>query len=167
MIDWIKSRLTPTPPPYDPFEWLQLPLSERAKLSCHAWALQGFGAPLSVYLFYLIKIIVYVAVWITFCSLSPVLGGLTEISSWWSHPIAFQKAIIWSMLFEILGLGCGSGPLAARYFPPFGGCLYSFASCGGALTQALLEYRRDKLAWTKATITSARLSNTMASMGLY
>ncbi len=28
------------------------------------------------------------------------------------------------MLFEGLGLGCGSGPLTGRYFPPFGGFLY-------------------------------------------
>ena len=28
------------------------------------------------------------------------------------------------MLFEILGLGCGSGPLTGRYVPPIGGFLY-------------------------------------------
>jgi hypothetical protein len=28
------------------------------------------------------------------------------------------------MLFEILGFGCGSGPLTGRYFPPLGGFLY-------------------------------------------
>ena len=28
------------------------------------------------------------------------------------------------MLFEVLGLGCGSGPLTGRYFPPIGGFLY-------------------------------------------
>jgi transmembrane protein DUF3556 len=28
------------------------------------------------------------------------------------------------LLFEILGLGCGSGPLTGRYFPPLGGFLY-------------------------------------------
>ncbi|MCA9631721.1 MAG: DUF3556 domain-containing protein, partial [Myxococcales bacterium] len=39
-------------------------------------------------------------------------------------PLAFQKAIVWSLLFEGLGLGCGSGPLTGRYFPPLGGALY-------------------------------------------
>ena len=38
--------------------------------------------------------------------------------------MAFQKAILWSMLFEMLGLGCGSGPLTGRYLPPVGGFLY-------------------------------------------
>ena len=41
-----------------------------------------------------------------------------------AEPIAFQKAILWSLLFEGLGLGCGSGPLTGRYFPPVGGFLY-------------------------------------------
>ena len=27
-------------------------------------------------------------------------------------------------MFEVLGLGCGSGPLTGRYMPPFGGALY-------------------------------------------
>lgn len=28
------------------------------------------------------------------------------------------------MAFEVMGLGCGSGPLTARYLPPFGACLH-------------------------------------------
>jgi hypothetical protein len=52
------------------------------------------------------------------------VGGLSTIADWWLEPIAFQKAILWSMLFEGLGLGCGSGPLTGRYFPPVGGFLY-------------------------------------------
>ena len=28
------------------------------------------------------------------------------------------------MAFEVLGLGCGSGPLTARYLPPFGACFH-------------------------------------------
>ncbi len=31
---------------------------------------------------------------------------------------------MWTMLWEILGLGSGSMPLAARYIPPIGGVLY-------------------------------------------
>ena len=51
-------------------------------------------------------------------------AGSRRSASWWLAPIAFQKAILWSMLFEGLGLGCGSGPLTGRYFPPLGGVLY-------------------------------------------
>ena len=49
---------------------------------------------------------------------------MSELGDWWLHPIAFEKAILWSMLFEGLGLGCGSGPLTGRYAPPLGGALY-------------------------------------------
>jgi hypothetical protein len=52
------------------------------------------------------------------------LGELTSFGSWYYEPIAFQKAVLWSMAFEGLGLGCGSGPLTGRYNPPLGGALY-------------------------------------------
>ncbi|GAC1555623.1 MAG: DUF3556 domain-containing protein [Polyangiales bacterium] len=91
---------------------------------CAAWALQGYGSPLAVYALYLLKVLLYVAAWVAFCRFTPGLGGLTTIARWWLSPIAFQKAILWSMLFEGLGLGCGSGPLTGRYFPPVGGFLY-------------------------------------------
>ena len=96
--------LDPTPPPYDALEWAKKPFAERAKMVCAAWALQGYGSPLGVYAAYLLKIALYVAVWVAFCSTSPALGGPRTIASWWLHPIAFQKAIVWSMLFEVLGL---------------------------------------------------------------
>jgi len=91
---------------------------------CEAWALQGYGTPVGAYAFYLLKLVVYIGVWIIFCRSTPGLGGLSTIGDWWLSPLAFEKAILWSMLFEGLGLGCGSGPLTGRYFPPFGGCLY-------------------------------------------
>jgi hypothetical protein len=116
--------LDPTPPPYDPLEWLEKPLGERARLVCQAWAVQGYGSPLGVYVLYGLKVVLYVAGWVFFCGRSPELGGPGTLASWWLHPVAFQKAIVWSLSFEVLGLGCGSGPLTGRYFPPVGGFLY-------------------------------------------
>jgi len=116
--------LTPTPPPYDPVAWSTSPLPERGRQVCAAWAMQGYGTPAGAYALYAIKIALYVGAWIAWCSCTPGLGGLATIGDWWLHPIAFEKAILWSMLFEGLGLGCGSGPLTGRYFPPIGGCLY-------------------------------------------
>jgi hypothetical protein len=121
----VRSRLlVPTPPPYDALVWAKLPLEQRAKAVCAAWAEQGYGSPPLVYLAYLVKIVFYVAGWVFFCGLSPELGAPTEIARYWLAPLAFQKAILWSMLFEGLGLGCGSGPLTGRYLPPVGGALY-------------------------------------------
>ncbi|MBL8920343.1 MAG: DUF3556 domain-containing protein [Myxococcaceae bacterium] len=116
--------LDPTPPPYDPLEWVEQPFEPRAKQVCQAWALQGYGAPLAVYVAYALKIAAYVGAWVFFCGFTPGLGGLSSIGEWWLHPIAFQKAIVFNLLFEVVGLGCGSGPLTGRYFPPVGGALH-------------------------------------------
>ncbi len=118
------SLFQPQLPPYDPLAWRQLPYAERARAVCQAWALEGYGAPRGVYLIYVIKILFYIQIWVLFCRCSPSLGGLSTFGTWWLEPLAFQKAILWSMLFEGLGFGCGSGPLTGRYFPPIGGFLY-------------------------------------------
>jgi Transmembrane protein of unknown function (DUF3556) len=116
--------LQPTPPPYDPIAWLQRPFAERGRVVCQAWAVQGFGTPIGAYALYVVKAAFYVWAWTLFCARSPELGGLSTIAHWWLSPLAFEKAILWSMMFEGLGLGCGSGPLTGRYFPPLGGFLY-------------------------------------------
>ena len=116
--------LDPTPPPYAPLEWLKKPFDERGQMVCAAWALQGYGTPPAVFVAYALKVALYIAAWLGFCAQSPTLGGPSTIATWWLHPLAFEKAIVWSMVFEILGLGCGSGPLTGRYVPPMGGLLY-------------------------------------------
>ncbi|CAN95704.1 putative membrane protein [Sorangium cellulosum So ce56] len=116
--------LRPLAPPYDPLDWAKRPFPERARMVCEAWALQGSGAPLAVYVLHAVKLALYAGAWVLFCSTSPSLGGLSTIGDWWLHPLAFQKAILWSMLFEGLGFGCGFGPLSGRYAPPVGGALY-------------------------------------------
>jgi hypothetical protein len=116
--------LQPRSPPYDPLQWVQLPIEERGRQGCQAWAMQGYGTPPAAYLIYAVKVVFYIAMWSWFCSFSPGLGGLDRLPQWWLSAVAFQKAILWSMLFEGLGLGCGSGPLTGRYLPPIGGALY-------------------------------------------
>lgn len=116
--------LAPTPPPYDPLQWAALPFGKKWRLVCQAWAMQGYGSPLGIFVVYALKVGLYIGLWSVFCATTPGLGGLARLSEWWLHPIAFQKAILFSMLFESLGFGCGSGPLTGRYFPPIGGFLY-------------------------------------------
>ena len=36
----------------------------------------------------------------------------------------FEKVVLYTMLFEVIGLGCGFGPLNNRFFPPMGSILY-------------------------------------------
>lgn len=116
--------IRPTPAPYDPLVWVKKPFTERARMVCQAWALQGYGTPIAIYLLHVLKIGLYIAGWVAFCSVTPGLGGPTTIADWWLSPLAFQKAILWSMVFEGIGLGCGFGPLTGHYFPPMGGALY-------------------------------------------
>ncbi|MEM7135332.1 MAG: DUF3556 domain-containing protein [Myxococcota bacterium] len=116
--------LSPKLPDYDIGEWRQKPFPERTKMVCQAWALQGYGTPWPIYLLYILKIGFYVWMWSFFCSFTPGLGDLSNFKSWYFEPIVFQKAVLWSMAFEAIGLGCGSGPLTGRYNPPFGGALY-------------------------------------------
>ena len=59
MWTFLHRLIQPKAPPYDPLEWEQWPISKRAQAVCLAWIKQGFGAPISVYLFYLVKIILY------------------------------------------------------------------------------------------------------------
>jgi len=116
--------LSPKLPPYDIGEWKRKPFAERLKMVCQSWALQGYGTPWPIYLLYVLKVGFYVWAWSFFVSFTPGLGDLRAFGSWYFEPIAFQKAVLWSMAFEALGLGCGSGPLTGRYNPPFGGALY-------------------------------------------
>lgn len=116
--------LRPIAPPYDPLVWEKLPWPEKARQVCLSWALQGYGTPLGIYVVYLLKLALFVAGWVYFCGFTPGMGGFADIAGWWLTATAFVKAILWSMLFELLGLGCGSGPLTGRYLPPVGGFLY-------------------------------------------
>lgn len=110
--------------PYDYDHWKELPFPERAKKVCQAWALQGFGAPIFAYLFYVIKLALYIWIWTVFCSFSADLGTISTISSWWFKPEALGKLVVWTMLLEGIGFGGASGPLTARYMPPLGGITY-------------------------------------------
>lgn len=114
--------LQPTLPDYDIADWERRPFPERLRMVCRSWAEQGYGTPPAVYVAYLVKIGLYVAGWAGIVALTPGVDG--GVGAWWAGDVAFQKAILWTVLYEGLGLGCGSGPLTGRYFPPMGGSLY-------------------------------------------
>src|SRR3954447_11503604 len=109
--------LDPAPPPFEIAEWRRLPHLQRIKPLAQDWALNGFGTPVAVYFLYVFKVLAYAG-----------LGFLLieATSGWpqWTEPIVFQKAVIWTMLWEVLGLGAGSLPLTLRFSPMVGGFLY-------------------------------------------
>lgn len=117
--------LDPAPPPFEIDEWRRRPHLERIKPLAQDWALNGFGTPPVVYLLYVIKILVYAGGGLLLiAATSDTLGGLGEIGDWWTQPVVFQKAVAWTMLWEVLGLGAGSLPLTLRFSPMIGGVLY-------------------------------------------
>tara|TARA_B110000503_G_C7157409_1_gene417948 strand:+ start:322 stop:1986 length:1665 start_codon:yes stop_codon:yes gene_type:complete len=120
----LEKFLKPMPLSYDYQEWKKKSYTERAKKVCQNWALQGYGSPISVTIFYFIKIIFYVFMFFWFCSFSNDLGGISEFSLWWTKTEALGKFIFWTVLIEIIGLGGASGPLTGRYAPIIGGITY-------------------------------------------
>jgi hypothetical protein len=109
--------MSPATPEFDVDDWLTRPQPERVRAMCATWAMQGFGAPGVAYLFYVLKMAAYVGGFLAFACTSRGLA-LSGFGSWWDSPIAFEKAVVWTLLFEVVGLGAGSGPLTGRYLPP-------------------------------------------------
>jgi Transmembrane protein of unknown function (DUF3556) len=117
--------IAPAAPPVDMEEWKKLPHLQRIKPLAQDWALNGVGAPAVVYLLYIVKLLIFVFAGALIISASTAgLGGLGDLSHWWTEPIVFQKVVVWTMLWEVIGLGAGSMPLTFRFLPPVGGILY-------------------------------------------
>ncbi|MCW1959746.1 MAG: DUF3556 domain-containing protein [Mycobacterium sp.] len=94
-------------------EWSKGTRSQKIRPMAVHWAEVGFGTPVALHLFYLVKILVYVGG-----------GALFTIGHTWTDPVVFQKVVLYTMLFEVVGLGCGFGPLNNRFYPPMGSILY-------------------------------------------
>jgi hypothetical protein len=147
--------IAPSAPDFDVEEWAQRPYPERLRMMCESWGLQGFGAPGVAYAFYVLKIALYIGGFLFFVTSTRGVGGVGDLADWWSAPIAFQKGIIWTFLFEGIGLGCGSGPLTGRYLPP----VTAFAYWLRPGTTRLRPF-----AWVPATAGSRR---TVVDVALY
>lgn len=117
--------LKQTTPVIDFEEWSKGTRAERIVPMARHWAEVGFGTPVVLHLFYVAKILAYIVVaWVLVLATTDGLGGFTEFSSWYNEPILYQKVVFYTMLFEVVGLGCGFGPLNNRFFPPMGSILY-------------------------------------------
>ena len=115
---------SPNLPDLEVDQWRALPRAERTKILQQHWALNGFGTPYAVYLLYVLKIGLYILGGLLFAASTPGIGGLGDVADWWTAPVVFQKVILWTLLFEVLGFGCGFGPLTLRFLPPLGTFLY-------------------------------------------
>jgi Transmembrane protein of unknown function (DUF3556) len=118
------SFFAPAEPPFDVEEWKAKPHLARIKPLVQDWGENGFGSPTFVYLLYALKLVIYAGGALLAISTTPGLGGVGDFGEWWTEPIVFQKFALWTLLWEILGLGAGSMPLSFRFVPPIGGPLY-------------------------------------------
>ncbi|AZG47083.1 DUF3556 domain-containing protein [Gordonia insulae] len=111
-------------PPVDPQTFLDKPFLDRLRVLGAHWAEYGFGSPKMVHVIYLLKVFVfYAGVGITLATLTSGLNPL-HVSEWWNQPIVYQKAVLWTVLVEVLGIGGSWGPLAGHFKPMTGGLLY-------------------------------------------
>ncbi|HEY4631811.1 MAG TPA: DUF3556 domain-containing protein, partial [Blastococcus sp.] len=112
-------------PPVDPAQYESMPFMERMRVLATHWAEYGFGSPKTSHMFYVYKLVAFILGGIAVVGLTtPGLGGLGNVASWWGELIVYQKLMVWTILFEILGLASSSGPLAFKFKPLIGGCLY-------------------------------------------
>jgi len=116
--------LKPDLPVVDFAEWVKGSRSEKIRPMAEHWAEVGFGTPVVLHLFYVVKILLYIlAAWLIALTTKGI-DGFTNVASWYAEPIVFEKVVLYTMLFEVIGLGCGFGPLNNRFFPPMGSVLY-------------------------------------------
>jgi hypothetical protein len=112
-------------PPYDPARLLAAPFPERVRLVCRTWASQVVPTPKIVMAMYWAKYLaLYVGGWAFFVSFSAGYPGFASPGGWAFTEVAFHKAILWSIFYELMGFGCGMGPMNARFNPPLGGFLH-------------------------------------------
>lgn len=116
--------LKPDLPVVDLAEWSKGTRAEKIRPMAKHWAEIGFGTPVVLHLFYVIKILLYILVGWLIVLTTDGIDGFTNVDSWWTEPIVFQKIVLYTLLFEVVGLGCGFGPLNNRFFPPMGSILY-------------------------------------------
>ena len=110
-------------PVVDYEEWSKGTRAEKIVPAQH-WAEVGFGTPVVLHLFYVVKILLYaLGGWLIVLTTKGI-DGFTDVASWYAEPIVFEKVVLYTMLFEVIGLGCGFGPLNNRFFPPMGSVLY-------------------------------------------
>lgn len=112
-------------PPVDVETFLDEPLMVRMKaLSLH-WAEYGFGTPKMVHIIYVMKMLVlYMFGGLVIITYTSGLGDFWQISHFWSAPIFYEKAILWTALLETIGIAGSWGPLAGHFKPMTGGILF-------------------------------------------
>src|SRR4051794_10331098 len=111
-------------PPVDPATFMQTPYRERTRTLVRHWAEYGFGAPKVTAIIYIVKLLsLYVVGGVLVATLTSGLDPLPP-AAWWNEPVVYQKAVVWTVLLECLGLAGSWGPLAGHFRPMTAGFRY-------------------------------------------
>src|SRR3954447_14888484 len=111
-------------PPVDPAAFTGIPYRERTRLLARDWVDHGFGTPQVATLVYIAKLIVFFVAGAAL--VATVTSGLDPLHPrvWWDDPIVWQKAVLWTVLLESVGVAGSWGPLAGHFKPMTGGIRY-------------------------------------------
>jgi uncharacterized membrane protein YkgB len=113
---------TPTLPAVEPETFLRQPLMERIRIMTLKWVDHGYGVPRMIHVLYIVKLVFfYVLGGIVIATVTSGLPAFWHVSEWWNQPIVYQKAILWTVLLELIGLAGSWGPLAGKTKPMTGG----------------------------------------------
>jgi hypothetical protein len=103
----------PDLPDVDPDTFMEKPLMERMRILATDWVDNGFGSPRMVHAIYIAKLVFFYALGgilvATLTSGLPVL----HVSQWWNQPIVYEKAVLWTVLLELIGVAGSWGPVAS------------------------------------------------------
>ena len=112
-------------PAVDVETFLDEPLMERMRVLGLHWVDYGFGAPKITHVIYIAKLVVFYAFGgLVVASVTSGLGPFWHVSHYWTAPILYEKAILWTVLLEVIGIAGSWGPLAGHFKPMTGGILF-------------------------------------------
>jgi hypothetical protein len=112
----------PDLPKVDPDTFMRQPLMERMKVLAQHWVEHGFGTPRMVHTIYIVKLLAfYILGGVVVAATTSRLPAFWHVAQWWNQPIVYQKAVLWTVLLETIGVAGSWGPLAGKFKPMTGG----------------------------------------------
>jgi hypothetical protein len=111
-------------PPVDPATFMETPYRERIKTLSRHWAEYGFGAPKITMVIYILKLLLFYV--LGGALVATLTSGLDPLhpAAWWDDVVVYQKAVLWTVLLECIGVAGSWGPLAGHFKPMTGGIRY-------------------------------------------
>jgi len=89
------------------------------------WVDGGFGTPRIVHVIYILKLLIfYILGGVVIATATSHLPAFWHVAQWWNQPVVYEKAVLWTVLLETVGVAGSWGPLAGKFKPMTGGVLF-------------------------------------------